>query len=73
MLNRNVPEGRQVLRKLLPTALRFQPVDGGWEFSGQAALGKLLAGFIDSGFAKSVASPTGTADSCMCPFAGIAA
>jgi site-specific DNA recombinase len=56
MLRRNVPQGRQVLRKLLTTPLRFDPVgDRGWAFTGQAALGKMLTGFVD---AKSVASLT---------------
>ena len=62
MLRRNVPQGRQVLRKLLTTPLRFQPVGETWEFSGQAALGKILAGFVSTDRAKSVASPRGYED-----------
>ena len=54
MLPRNVPQGRQILRKLVTAPLRFQPVNGTWEFSRQVVLGKILAGFVD---AKWVASP----------------
>lgn len=64
MLRRNIPQGRQVLRKLLTTPLRFQPVDGALAFTGQAALGKVLAGFVSPDRAKSVASPTGLDDFC---------
>jgi len=64
MLRRNIPQGRQVLRKLLTTPLRFQPVGETWEFTGEAALGKILAGIVDIDATKSVASPTGLADFC---------
>ena len=53
MLRRNIPQGRQVLRKLLTAPLRFQPVGEAWTLS--AALGKLLMGLV---VANSVASPT---------------
>ena len=53
------PVDLRVLRKLLTSPLRFQPVDGTWEFSGQAALGKILQGFVVPHRANSVASPAG--------------
>jgi hypothetical protein len=60
MLRRNVPQGRQMLRKLIQSPLRFEPVGTTWAFTGQAAIDKILAEFHDSEIAKSVASPTGT-------------
>jgi hypothetical protein len=59
MLRRNVRQGRQVLRMLLTTPLRLQPVGATWKFTGRAALGKVLAGLVSIDGAKSVASPTG--------------
>ena len=53
------PVDLRVLRKLLTSPLRFQPVDGTWEFSGQAALRKILQGFVVPHRANSVASPAG--------------
>ena len=56
---RQVPQARQILRKLLPSPLRFTPhgerVKGYFEFEGQAALGRLLFGA--AGSPSSVASP----------------
>ena len=48
LLTRQVPQARQIVRKLLPSPLRFVPhgerLKGYFEFEGQAALGRLLFG-----------------------------
>jgi len=63
LLTRRAPQGRQMLKKLLSSPIRFTPVrEGircGWQFSGTATLSKLLAGTI---FANMVTSPAGFAD-----------
>jgi Recombinase zinc beta ribbon domain len=62
LLQRNVAEGRAVLRALLHGPLRFTPVnDGrrrGYAFEGAIALDRLLAGVVD--LPTVMASPTGT-------------
>ena len=61
LLQRNVTEGREVLRTLLIGPLRFTPInDGrrrGYAFEGTIALDRLLAGVV--GLPTKVASPTG--------------
>ncbi len=64
LLNRHVPQARQILRKLLPHPLVLTPrIEGKrpqYEFSGQASLGKVLAGVMDeSGRSTSGAFPLG--------------
>jgi len=62
LLQRNVAEGRAVLRTLLIGPLRFTPVsDGrrrGYAFEGTLALDRLLSGVVD--LPTKMASPTGT-------------
>ena len=61
LLQRNVSEGRAVLRTLLIGPLRFTPVNEarrrGYAFEGTIALDRLLAGVVD--LPTKVASPTG--------------
>ena len=61
LLQRNVQEGRAVLRTLLIEPLRFTPVDDGrrrgYTFEGRIALDRLLAGVVE--LPTKVASPTG--------------
>ena len=51
LLTRHVPQARQILRKLLPHPLVLTPRLKGknkrYEFTGQASLGKVLAGVMD--------------------------
>ena len=60
MLQRQLPQARQILKKLLVGPLLFTPEVGtfrtGWKISGQSRLDRLFAG---TDFATSVASPTG--------------
>ena len=62
LLSRQVPQARQILKKLLHGVITFTPDrDGmrqGWRFKSGATFEKLLAG---SPWANTVASPTGTA------------
>lgn len=61
LFSRHVPQARQILRKLLPSPLRFTPhgerLAGYFDFEGEAALGRLLAG--SAACPTSVASPRG--------------
>ena len=60
LLTRRAPQGRQMLKKLLSSPIRFTPVrEGircGWSFTATATLSKLLSGTV---FANTVASPAG--------------
>ena len=53
LLNRHVPQARQILRKLLPHPLTLTPrIEGKtrqYEFKGQASLGNVLTGVMDAG------------------------
>ena len=65
LLNRHVPQARQILRKLLTDPLVLTPRLEGkkkqYEFKGQASLGKVLAGVMDeTGCSTSGAIPLGT-------------
>jgi hypothetical protein len=67
LLRRQVPQARQILKKLLDGPVVFAPVrEGireGWRFVGFGKLSALLQG---TEFAKFVASPTGTgASACL--------
>ena len=47
LLRRQVAQSRQILRKLLVGRIVFrQREDGVYEFSGQASLGRILAGIV---------------------------
>ena len=63
MLSGHVPQGRQVIRKLLVGSIRLFPnqqVGRGYRFEATVSFGRFLHGFIDP---TSVASPTGMAAS----------
>ena len=65
LLNRHVPQARQILRKLLPHPLTLTPrIEGKtrqYEFKGQASLGNVLTGVMDAGGrSTSGAIPLGT-------------
>jgi hypothetical protein len=64
VLAANVPQSRQMLRKLLQGPIWFTPVEDGaqrgFEFRGEASLGKLFSGIID--LPMMLASPTGKDD-----------
>jgi len=47
LLRRQVVQSRQILKKLLVGRIVFRPrEDGVYEFSGQASLGRVLAGIV---------------------------
>jgi site-specific DNA recombinase len=57
LLRRQVVQSRQILRKLLVGRIVFRPrEDGIYEFSGQASLGRVLAGIVCT---KAGVAPTG--------------
>jgi hypothetical protein len=57
LLRRHVAQSRQILKKLLVGRIVFQPRDDGtYEFSGQASLGRIIAGLACT---KAVVAPTG--------------
>ena len=57
LLTRQVAQSRQILKKLLVGRIVFRrQEDGGYEFNGQATLGKLLAGIVCT---KAGVAPTG--------------
>ena len=57
LLGRQVAQGRQILKKLLVGRIVFrQREDGIYEFSGQASLGRIIAGLACT---KTVVAPTG--------------
>jgi hypothetical protein len=57
VLTRQVAQSRQILKKLLVSRIAFRRRDDGtYEFSGQASLGKLLAGIVCT---KAGVAPTG--------------
>ncbi len=57
LLRRQVVQSRQILRKLLVGRIVFrQREDGAYEFSGQASLGRILAGVVCT---KAGVAPTG--------------
>ena len=57
LLRRQVAQSRQILKKLLVGRIVFQPRDDGtYEFSGQASLGRIIAGLACT---KTVVAPTG--------------
>ena len=65
LLNRHVPQARQILRKLLPHLLtltpRIEEKTRQYEFKGQASLGNVLTGVMDAGVrSTSGAIPLGT-------------
>ncbi len=66
LLQRNVSEGRAVLRTLLVGPLRFTPVvearRRGYAFQGTIALDRLLAGVVE--LPPKMASPPGSASGC---------
>ena len=69
---RHVSEARQMLRTLLEGRLVFTPIKDGavrvYEFSGQAALGRLLSGIV---LPKGVVAPTGFGiQTCFPPLVG---
>ena len=47
-LRRNVPQGRQLLRKLLVGRVTFTPVAEGVRFDAECALGPILQGVADA-------------------------
>ncbi|MGH7265673.1 MAG: recombinase family protein [Candidatus Rokuibacteriota bacterium] len=56
LLGRQVPVARQILKKLLVGRIVFRETDQGIEFTGQASLGRILAGIVDT---KAGVAPTG--------------
>ena len=57
LLRRQVAQSRQILKKLLVGRIVFQQRDdGSYEFSGQASLGRIIAGLSCT---KAVVAPTG--------------
>ena len=73
LLQRQIPQARQILKKLLVGPLLFTPEVAtfrtGWKISGQSRLDRLFAG---TDFATSVASPTGLRAPWQPTFHGIA-
>jgi hypothetical protein len=59
LLSRQIAQSRQILKRLLVGRIVFrQRPDGVYEFSGQASLGRLLAGILCT---KAGVAPTGPA------------
>jgi site-specific DNA recombinase len=57
LLTRQIPVARQILKKLLSGRITFRHRDdGSYEFSGQATLGRIIAGLACT---KAVVAPTG--------------
>jgi site-specific DNA recombinase len=57
LLSRQIAQSRQILKKLLVGRIVFrQTPDGGYEFSGEASLGRILAGVVCT---KAGVAPTG--------------
>jgi hypothetical protein len=56
LLGRQVPVARQILKKLLVGRIAFRQTPAGIEFTGQASLGKVLAGVVGT---KAGVAPTG--------------
>jgi len=66
LLSRQITQSRQILKKLLVGRIVFrQTPDGGYEFSGEASLGRILAGIVCT---KAGVAPTGTAHQAVGPF-----
>ena len=57
ILRRNVPQARQLIRKLLVRRLRFTPHEDGTMFEGRCSLGPLLQGIVSA--ATPSVAPTG--------------
>ena len=60
LLQRHVPQARQIMKKFLVGRLVFTPktdeMGRAYEFTGQGSMGRLLAGLVG---AKALVSPTG--------------
>jgi len=71
LLQRHVPQARQVLKKMLKGSLLFHPKDEGsgryYEFTGEGALDKILVGVANPFW---VTSPPGLADVCIAEVRG---
>jgi hypothetical protein len=48
LLTKPVVEGRQVLREALVGPLKFMPEGNAYRFSGEVAVGQLLAGLVST-------------------------
>jgi hypothetical protein len=68
LLRRHVAQSRQILKKLLVGRIVFrQREDGVYEFSGQASLGRIIAGLV---WTKTGVAPTGFERLCTVRFRG---
>jgi hypothetical protein len=66
LLSRQITQSRQILKKLLVGRIVFrQTPDGGYEFSGEASLGRILSGIVCT---KAGVAPTRTAHQAVGPF-----
>ena len=68
LLRRQTPVSRQILTKLLADRLVFVPraEEGGYDFSGEAQLGKLMQGVVLPQVWRPKAFPVGTASTAGC-------
>jgi hypothetical protein len=57
LLTTQVQDGRELLRRTLVGPMKFTPIENGYRFEGEAAIGRLLEGIVSS--ATLMASPAG--------------
>ena len=73
LLHDEAPKARVLLKRLIVDRLRMEPSRGGfYRFTGAGTLLPILSGIMPP-VPQSMASPTGTANSCTLAFTGIAA